>query len=198
MKTFNMIVSKKDEKTKKYVEVGTVPVTVPTLADIVGFITAAKETGEEEGVPVYDLPEANFVMGALLASVKANARNKLVSGTATVKDGLKVPETWAEFTAEGVRGGGEALAIIREAKSAFADWMSKQGKSEAVVNTLVTLFGNKAALTLQAQGNKDKVKAYVEAFAADLSEAELDRMQRPIQAVIDACAAAPEDAFADM
>lgn len=184
---FTMPVSKKDEKTKKYVEQGSVEVTVPTLQDIAPFI-AAKETGVEEGVPVYDSPEANWIMSALMATVKAAARNKLVSGTANIKDGLKIPETWAEFTAEGVRGGGEALAILREAKAEFAEWISAQGKSEAVTNALVTFFGNRAALQLQSAANKKKVQGYVESFAESLDEAKLERMQRPIDAVIAACA----------
>lgn len=183
---FEMPVSKKDEKTKKYVEMGKVEVTVPVLADLIPFL-GAKETGQEEGVPVYDSPEANFVMSAVMAYVKAAARNKLVSGTATVKEGLKIPETWAEFTAEGVRGGGEALAILREAKSEFADWISSQGKSEAVTNALVTFFGNRAALQLQSPANKAKVLAYVEKFAESLDETKLERLQRPIDAVIAAC-----------
>lgn len=185
---FNMPVSKKDEKTKKYVEQGQVEVTVPVLADIIPFM-GAKETGTEEGVPVYESPEANFVMSAIMAYVKAGARNKLVSGTADVKDGLKIPETWAEFTAEGVRGGGEALAIQREAKSEFADFMAKSGKSEAVISTLVTLFNNRAALQLQSDKNKAKVQAFVEAFAESLDEVKLERLQRPIDAVIAACSA---------
>lgn len=186
MKSFQMDVSKKDPKTSKYVKQGEITVTTPLLADVAPFMAAAI-TSEEEGVPVYDSPEANWLMSAILSYVKAGARNKLVSGTANLKDGLKIPETWAEFTAEGVRGGGEALAILREAKAAFAEWIGKQGKSENVQNTLITLFGNRAALSLQSTKNKDKMKAYVEEFAAALEEAQLERMSRPIEAVLEAC-----------
>lgn len=191
-----MPVSKKDDKTKKYVEVGAVEVTVPVLADLIPFM-GSKESGEEEGVPVYEAPEANFIMSAIMAYVKAGARNKLVSGTANVKDGLKIPETWAEFTAEGVRGGGEALAIQREAKAAFAEYIAKSGKSEAVINTLVMLFNNKPALQLQADANKAKVQGFVEAFAESLDEAALERLQRPIDSVLAACAPMA-DALADL
>ena len=196
MKTFQMIVNKKDEKTKKYVPQGEVTVTVPVLEDIIPFM-AAKITGEEEGVPLYDSPEANFVMGALMAYVKAAARNKLESGTANVKEGLTIPTNWAEFTAEGTRSGGEALAVIREVKASFAEWIAKQGKSDAVVATLTTLFNNRAALQLQGQGNKDKVKGYVEAYFESLSEELAERYIKPIQAVLDSCEAV-DDALADL
>lgn len=193
---FPMVVNKKDDKTKKYVEVGAVEVTVPVLDDLLPFM-AAKVTGQEEGVPVYDSAEANWLMSAVMAYTKANARNKLESGTATIKSGLVIPSTWAEFTAEGVRGGGEALAIIREAKTAFAEWLGKQGKSDAVTNTLTTLFNNRAALQLQSPANKAKVKTYVEQFAEALDAPSFERFTKPIEAVIAACEAT-DDALADL
>jgi hypothetical protein len=186
MLKFQMDVSKKDPKTNKYVKQGEVAVTTPLLADVIPFMGAAI-TSEEEGVPVYDAPEANWLMSAILSYVKATARNKLISGTANLKDGLKIPETWAEFTAEGIRGGGAALLAYQEAKRSFAEWITKQGKTENVQNTLITLFGNKAALSLQSTKNKEKMKAYVEEFASALEEDVLERLQRPIESVIEAC-----------
>ena len=104
-----------------------------------------------------------------------------------LKDGLKIPTTWEEFTAETGRSG-EALAILREAKADFAEWIAKQGKSEAVTKTLITLFNNKAALELQTPANKTKMQTYVESFAESLSPEKLERLQKPIESVIDVCA----------
>lgn len=192
MKQITIDVSKKVNG--KFAKQGEVAITVPTLEDILPFITS-KVTGEEDGLPVYEAVEANWVQGAILAMVKAQARNKLVSGTATLKDGLTIATDWASLVAEGVRGGGEALAIAREAKAAFADWMAKQGKSEAATNAVVALFSNKTALTLQSATNKGKVKAYVESFAESLDEAALERLGKPIEGVLASCEATEEADF---
>lgn len=190
MQVFKMEVSKTEKVAGKsqYVKVGDVTVHYPTLQEIAGFAQTAKEIKvDDEGVPEYESAEANWVQTAILSYAKANARNKLVSGTIELKDGLKIPETWAEFTAETGRSG-EALAIMREAKAEFAEWISKAGKSEAVTKTLITLFNNKAALELQTAVNKGKMLVYVESFAESLSPEKLDRLQKPIESVINACA----------
>ena len=185
MQVLKMEVSKTENK--KYVKVGTVDIFYPTVEEIAGFCQGAKvvKTGDD-GIAEYESPEANWVQTAILSYAKANARNKLVSGTCDLKDGLKIPETWAEFTAETGRSG-EALAILREAKAEFSEWISKQGKSEAVTKTLITLFNNKAALELQTPANKAKMLTYVESFAESLSPEKLERLQKPIENVIEAC-----------
>ena len=185
MQVLKMPVSKTENK--KYILVGTVPIFYPTVEEIAGFCQAAKVVKtDEDGIAEYESAEANWIQTAILSYAKANARNKLVSGTCDLKDGLKIPETWAEFTAETGRSG-EALAILREAKAEFAEWIAKQGKSEAVTKTLITLFNNKAALELQTPANKAKMLTYVESFAESLSPEKLERMQKPIESVIDVC-----------
>jgi hypothetical protein len=178
----------------EFKKVGDMTIHCPLLADILPFVTSAVKKDEkgndviEEGIPVYESQEANWVQGAILAAVKAQARNKLVPKTATVKEGLKIPENWAELTAEGTRGQGEGLAIAREAKAAFEEWLGKQGISEAAQNTLKTLFSNRSALMLQPAEIRGKVKARVEAFAGSIEDTNfLERIQRPVQAVLDAC-----------
>jgi len=173
----------------QYVQVGTVDIYYPTVEEIAGFCQGAKVVKtDEDGVSEYESAEANWIQTAILSYAKANARNKLVSGSIELKDGLKIPTTWEEFTAETGRSG-EALAILREAKAEFTDWISKQGKSEAVTKVLITLFNNRAALELQSAANKAKMAAYVESFAESLSEEKLDRLQRPIENVVEACQA---------
>lgn len=178
-------VSKKENG--KFAKVGEQTIFVPTLADIFAYVNSPIKKDEkgneiiEEGLPVYESDEANYVQGALLASVKAQVRNKMVSGTATLKDGQKIPTTWAELCAEGVRDG-SGLALAREFKAAFADYVSKQGLSEAAASTLVTLVSNKAALSLQNEGVKAKVAARLAAFAESLDAAALEKYMRPLEA----------------
>lgn len=180
----------------EFKKVGEMTVYVPTLADIAGFVAGAKQAIDEktkqptfeDGLPIYESEEANYVQSAIFAAVKAQARNKLVSGTANLKPDLKIAETWAELCAEGSRGDGAHLKLAAELRKAFSDWVAKQGLSEGAAATLTSLFANKTALQLQTQANKDKVAARVTAFAGDLPEADLERFQRPLQNVIDACA----------
>jgi hypothetical protein len=172
----------------QYVKVGEVDVYFPSLEECAGFVQGAKVTKTgDDGIPEYEGAEANWIMTAILSYAKANARNKLVSKSTELKDGLKIAETWAEFTAESGRSG-EALTIMREARADFAEWIAKQGKSEAATKTLITLFNNRAALELQSATNKAKMLGYVESFAESLSEERLSRLQKPIENVLDACA----------
>ena len=181
-------VSKKENG--KFVKQGEQTIHVPTLKDIFPFVTAAIKKDEkgnevfEDGLPVYESDEANWIQGAILASVKAQARNKMVNGTATLKDGHKIAENWAELTAEGVRDG-SGLALAREFKAAFSEWVSKQSLSEAAATTL-------AALTLQQQGTKDKVKARLEAFATEMDADVLEKFTRPLENAMAACEVAAD------
>ena len=199
MHKIQMEVSKKVNG--KFAKQGEVGITVPVLADVMSFVASSIKKDEkgndviEDGLPVYEDDKANWLQSAMLASIKAQARNKLKPGTAELKDGLSIPNDWESILAEGVRGGGEALAIAREAKAAFAEWMAKQGKSEAATNAVIGLFSNRQALQLQSAANKGKIKTYVEAFAESLDEAALERFAKPVQAVLDACEATEEVEF---
>lgn len=189
-------VSKKENG--KFNKIGEQVIYCPTLLDILPFINSPIKKDEkgtevyEEGLPVFEDDRANWVQGAILAAVKAQARNKMIPQTAQVKDGLKIAETWEELTAEGVRDG-SGLALAREFKAAFADWIAKQGLSEAATSTLVTLVSNKAALQLQAKGTKDKVAARLGAFAESLDAAQLEKFMRPLEAAQAVCEAGDTD-----
>lgn len=188
MKQITLDVSKKDAKSGKYVKQGEMVVTVPVLLDYVAELALAKITGEEDGLPVYDNDKANFTQAAIFAYVKAAARNKLISGTAEVKPGLKIAETWEELTAEGVRtGGAAALALIRELREAFADHVKTLGKSEAAQKVLTTFFNNKAVLEMATAENKGKMQTYIENFAETLSEEDLERFSRHLESLLELC-----------
>lgn len=202
--TFKKITMDVSQKVNgEFKKVGEVNAYVPLLAECLQYMGSPIKKDdkgvemEEDGIPVYEDQNANWIQGAILAAVKAQARNKLQPKTATLKDGLKIAETWEELTAEGVRDGA-GLAIARECKAAFADWVSKQGLSEKAASTLNILFGNRDALLLQNQSMKDKVKARVEAFAESIEDtAVLERFTRPISKVLEACEPVAEDAEAE-
>lgn len=188
MKTIQMQISQTVAKNGKNerVSAGNVEITVPVLEDMIPHM-GAKITGEEDGLPVYDSDAANFIISAVVAYVKAGARNKteIVNGVVRVRDGLKIPTNWEELCQEGTRGGGAAaLAILREAKEAFATWFKTLGKSENATATAVTLFSNRAALEVQEPKVKEKMVAYVTAFGESLSEELLEKFARPLENVL--------------
>ncbi len=177
----------------KFAPLGKQTIFVPLLKDILPFVTAdiAKDDKGvdkwEDGLPVYVADEANWVQGAIYAMAKMQARNKIQKDTAILKEGAKIAETWAELCAEGERGNGAALALAREFKTAFADWIAKQGISEGAQNALITLVSNKAALQTQNSGTKEKVSKRLEAFSDSLEVATLEKFQRPIESAMEAC-----------
>ena len=137
----------------------------PDLLEIAKIVAGAKETGKDEtdGLPIYDTQEANWVFGALHNAVKMAARNKLENKTIKLKEGLKIAETIEELTEEGQRGGnGEGLAILREAKAGFAEYIGTLGKSEATQSFITTMFSNRGALQTQSKDVKAKMLKYVE------------------------------------
>lgn len=191
-------VSKKENG--KFVKQGEQNIFVPTLKDIIPFVTGDIKKDEkgvevfEDGLPVYETDQANWVQGAILAMVKAQARNKMIPGTASLKDGQKIAENWEELTAEGVRDG-SGLALAREFKAAFEEWAGKQNLSDAAAKALVTLVSNKSALSLQQQSTKDKVKARLEGFAESLDAEKLEKYTRPLEAAMNACEASEAEAM---
>lgn len=188
MKTVIMPVSKKVDG--QYVKQGEIAIVVPTIEDILSHVAAAKVTGEEDGIPVYDKDEANWVQSAMFAHVKMNARNKLKPGTAELKPGLSIPTDWASLCAEGDRSGnGAALARARELKELFSQWANTLGKSAAAVQVIVSFFSNKTALQLANPDHKAKMSAYIEQFATTLDENQLETYGRQIEAIMEAAAA---------
>lgn len=175
-------------------EVGEIALVVPTLEDCAEFVAGAKiKEKDDEGLPVYEKDEANWIFSAILSYAKAAARNKLVPGTVSLKPGLAIATSWAEFCAEGERNTGAALALAREARTMFTEWLSKQGKAENVVAVISQLFANRTALQVQSADKKEKMSAYVQAWAESLEAETLERMARPIELVLEACAAESVD-----
>lgn len=199
MQKITMDVSKKVNG--KYQKVGAVEINVPVLHDLFSTVEIQKDDKGndlvEDGLPVYKDDKHNYVQGAIFAAVKAQARNKLVSGTAELKAGQKIAATWEELTAEGERvGNGEALAAVREAKAAFAEHVKTLGKSKNAQDTLNLLFGNKQALSVQSAENKAKMEGYVTDFAEKLATDAPDqfsRFEKYITGILASCAAT-EDA----
>lgn len=181
MKQFNMEVSKKVNGA--YELVGTVVVNYPLLSEL-GYNVEPKEY-DADNLPVYVDDISQYVFDSVFASVKANARNKLVSGSTALKDGLKIAETVAELIAVGERNGA-ALQNLRDLLAKFKAWLPATGKATATQTALYDLVSNRKALALASDTVKGKVSSYLADFAESLSEADLELYARILQTLDDA------------
>ena len=184
MQKFTMEVSKKDNG--KYVKQGSVDIHYPLLGEM--GLSIEPTGNDEEGFPTYADPKVQYVFDAVLSAVKAQARNKLVSGTATLKDGLSIASTIEQLLESGGGNKGDALAAVREMLAAFKDWLPTTGKSAKVQEAVLGLASNRKALALQTADKKQKfVESYLAAFASSLSEVQASRFERPLLALQEAC-----------
>lgn len=177
----------------EYKKVGEVIIPIPTLSAF-GVEAASrpfdkeKDGEEDDGLPIYTDEKMDWLHRAVVAACKAQARNKLVSGTATLKDGLKIAENFEELTAEGERrGNAEALKLAKEIQTSFASYVEGLGKSQATQAVLVAFFRQKSALALQTEDTKTKMLGYLTGYAETLEPKDLERYGKALQAVEDAC-----------
>ncbi len=191
MRNYTMEVSKKEEVNgvTQYVKQGEIKVFYPTLS---AFFPEVKEVkDDEEGFPLYsaegDSP-LDWLFGAALAAVKAQARNKLLPGTATLKPGQTIAETLEALIQAGVRGGGEALAIRREMLQAFASYVSTLGKASNVQAAINQYASSAQALQIQPQKVKDSMTKYLTGFAESLTAEQAARFEAPLSKLVEACA----------
>lgn len=191
MNTYKMEVSKKENGA--YVKQGEIEVFYPLLSELGLAVEPTKN--DEEGFPIYSDEKVQYVFDAVLAAVKAQARNRLVSGTATLKPGLTIASTVEELLESGGNKG-DALAAVREFLAAFKAWLPKTGKSEKVQTAVYELARNKASVALQSDDKKAKFSVYLSGFAETLNAEQVARFSRPLLALNEATEAG--DALDDM
>ena len=182
MKQFKMEVSKKVNGA--YESVGFVEVHYPLLAELGFNVTPA--SFDTDNLPVYTDDKAQYVFDSVFASVKANARNKLVSGSVSLKDGLKIAETIEELLAVGERNGA-ALQNLRDLLAKFKAWLPATGKDTKTQQALYDLVSNRKALALASDVVKGKVQNYIATFAESLTDADVETYGRILTALDDAC-----------
>lgn len=182
MQVYNLEVSKKVNG--QYEKVGDVSVHYPLLTEL-GF--DVEPTGkDDDGLPTYSDEKAQYVFDAVFAAVKAAARNKLVSGTASLKDGNKIAETVAELLTTGERNGA-ALQNLRDLLNIFKEWLPSTGKDSKTQAALYDLVSNRKALGLASDVVKGKVAGYIAQFAESLEAEQAAKYERILVALNDAC-----------
>ena len=191
MRKFEMEVNTKENG--QYKLVGKVDVFYPTLKELGFDVEPSKES--EDGFPIYADDRHQYVFEGVVAAVKAQARNKLQSGTATLKDGLNIAETIEELLASGGNTG-EALKVLREMLAGFKAWLPSTGKSAAVQAAVYDLVSNRKTIALQAQDKKEKLRGYLANFASSLTAEQAAAWASNLMKLDEACNAV--DALDDM
>ena len=206
MRQYTMVVSKKEADASGknvYKEVGKVAVCYPLLSELGLPVEPAKwEAADKDGkmvacepdsidaMPVYADDKVQFVFEAVWAAVKAMARNRLESGTANLKDGLKIAETVEELLEAGGGRSGEALAARREFFAALKTYLGTLGKSAAYVAGMYDIISNVKNIPYQSPARKSAVKTIIEGYVAQASAEALSKYEKVIQSILDAAEAA--------
>ena len=199
MQSHIMEVSKKENGA--YVKVGEVTLFYPLLSELGLAVEPSKwEKSDKDGkavaataddvgaFPVYADDKVQYVFDAVLAAVKATARNRLVSGTASLKDGNKIAETIEELLAEGTRSG-EALKVRREYFAAFKAWLPSLGKSAAFCQAVYDVTSNVKNIQYQPDQRKANIAALIAQHAATLTAEQATAWEKIILQINEACEA---------
>jgi hypothetical protein len=148
----NMEVSKKGVN-GKYEKVGTVAITVFSLQDF-GIDIPATSEDKETGLLTYADAKVQFVYASLFAAAKADARNKLEPGSATIKAGNQLATTVDELIAKS-EGGAAALALAREFLTSFGTYLkTKSGKSEVVQALYLQMAKVRQSITISSEAKR--------------------------------------------
>lgn len=184
MKSFKMEVSKREGQ--EYKLLGDVTVFYPLLNEM--GITVNTDKEDEAGFPVYEDEKHQYLFDTMLAGIKAQARNKLISGTVQLKPNNKIAETVEELLAAAERNG-EALKIRREFLTAFKNFLPSTGKSAAFQAAMYDLISTPKVIPLQSQERKDKIIAMITAFAGTLTEETATKFEKYLLNIDESCKA---------
>jgi len=191
----------------EYKVVATHTIYVPLLAETfekIGNPEQAKDDKgqpmvDDDGLPVYTSDVANWLQGAILSQVKAQARNKIDNKTGQLRPGAAIPNDWASLVAIGTGGGnGEALKIVREVRTLFEEFVLSLGKSAKTSQQLILNFSNLKALETQPASFRERVIPYVDQFISTLSDEQVARYESYLTKVSDLLAAPDEEDIDDL
>lgn len=188
MKQFKMVVSKKEGG--EYKAVG--EVFVP-MFDLSEFGLEVSDNGvAEDGLLTYSDERIQFVYDAVCAATKADARNKLVSGSATLKAGNKIADSVAELIAKAERSGA-ALAINREFITSFTLYLTQKSAKSANVQALYAgMVKNRQSIALSTEARRNGLLAQVEAYTEQATAEEAEKFANILTTIAEACTGATE------
>ena len=148
--------------------VGSVEVYAPTLAEF-GLAVEPVSQNAETGELTYAAQTDQFLYNAVLAQVKANARNKMQAGSTSLKPNNKFASTLEELITP-AESTGAVLAERRALFEMFKDYLATLAKPENVKKLLLTFLEKPETLALQPEEQRAKIKVYFEEFGGSVEE----------------------------
>ncbi len=148
--------------------VGSVEVYAPTLAEF-GLAVEPVSQNEETGELTYAAHADQFLYNAVLAQVKANARNKMQSGSISLKPNNKFAENLQELITPS-ESTSTVLAERRALFELFKDYLSNLARPENVKRLLLTFLEKPETLALQPAEQRAKIKVYFDEFGGSVEE----------------------------
>jgi hypothetical protein len=163
-------------------EVGKVMVPCPILSDFgINAAQAKDDKGElqyDNGLPVYDDSKFQWLMDAIQDKVSVKSRNKFDKGN--LKPGMMLADDFDALTAESARTGA-ALALRREARADFENYLRSLDKKEAVIAVISDLFWNSSkVLGTASDKSLNAITHYAQRWVGQLSPEKGARFQPKI------------------
>lgn len=148
--------------------VGVVALFAPALSD---FGLSVEPTGQDAttGELTYATAQDQFLYNSLLAAVKANGRNRLVSGSTTLRPGAKLPTTLEELVTPS-ENTSTVLADRRALFDYFKGYLAAMDKPDNIKRLLTGFLEKPELLALQPEDKRQKIKPYFEQFGSEVEE----------------------------
>ncbi len=192
LNVLTMEVSKNVQKGGQTVRenVGSVATYLPTLKD---FGLDVEHTAiNDDGTLVYaELPH-QWLFNAVAQQVKANARNKLKSGTTELKPGAKLPENLLELVTPSETNS-TVLAERRGLIDYFKAHLATLSKPDNVKRLLMSFLEKPEILALQPEEQRGKIKPYFEDFGGAYEDRFTEWQTSYLMGVIEQCDAEAVD-----
>jgi hypothetical protein len=192
MQKFTLEVSAKGKSEgDKRVAVGAIEIFYPLLSEL--GLNVEPTGADESGFPTYATEELQFAFDSVFAATKAIVRNRLESGTATLKAGKTIPTTVTELLEAPEGNKGEALKLYREFIQAVTAYAAKIGKSAKAQATLASWLSSKKTLAVISAENKKKALQYITDAVAEMSVADQAKFENVAMSLADVAEAAEGD-----
>ena len=149
-------------------KVGEVSVYSPTLADF-GMAVEPVSQDAQTGELTYAEPASQWLYNALLGAVKANARNKMQTGSTDLKANNKFASTLEELITP-AETGSVVLAERRGLIDMFKGYLGELAKPENVKKLLLNFLEKPDTLALQPAEQRAKIKAYFDTFGGQVED----------------------------
>jgi hypothetical protein len=158
----------KDAKGARREHVGFVTMFSPSLRDF-GIEVDPVSQDEKTGELTYADIKVQWLYNSVLAAVKANARNKLQTGSISLKPNNKFAETLEELVTPS-ENASTVLADRRALLDMFKGYLATLDKPDNVKRLLLSFLEKPDTLALQPTEQRAKIQTYFEEFGGAVED----------------------------